>query len=92
MTPESILERINQKPFRPIALETVGGTWIEIDRAEDIFIVYVRRTHLVERARFDALLGYYFCPRIITYQETANLSILIFPFSEVIQDGFHAVF
>ena len=38
MTAESILERINQKPFRPIALETVGGTWIEIDRAEDIFI------------------------------------------------------
>ena len=38
MTPESILERINQKPFRPFALATVGGTWIEIDRAEDIFI------------------------------------------------------
>ena len=38
MTPESILERINQKPFRPIALETVGGAWIEIDRSEDIFI------------------------------------------------------
>ena len=38
MTAESILERINQKPFRPVGLETVGGTWIEIDRAEDIFI------------------------------------------------------
>jgi hypothetical protein len=38
MTAESILERINQKPFRPIALETVGGTRIEIDREEDIFI------------------------------------------------------
>jgi hypothetical protein len=38
MTAESILERINQKPFRPVALETVGGTCIEIDRAEDIFI------------------------------------------------------
>ena len=38
MTPESILERINQKPFRPVALETVGGTRIEIDRSEDIFI------------------------------------------------------
>jgi hypothetical protein len=36
MTPESILERINQKPFRPVALETVGGT--RIDRSEDIFI------------------------------------------------------
>jgi hypothetical protein len=38
MTAESILERINQKPFRPIALETVGGGWIEIDRSQDIFI------------------------------------------------------
>jgi hypothetical protein len=38
MTAESILERINQKPFRPIALETVGGTWIEIEREADIFI------------------------------------------------------
>ena len=38
MTAESILERINQKPFRPIALETVGGIRIEIDREEDIFI------------------------------------------------------
>ena len=38
MTAESIPERINQKPFRPIALETVGGTRIEIDREEDIFI------------------------------------------------------
>ena len=38
MTAESILERMNQKPFRAIALETVGGTRIEIDRAEDIFI------------------------------------------------------
>ena len=38
MTAESILERINQKPFRPIALETVDGTWIEIEREADIFI------------------------------------------------------
>jgi hypothetical protein len=38
MTAESILERINQKPFRPIALKTIGGTQIEIDNAEDIFI------------------------------------------------------
>jgi hypothetical protein len=38
MTPESILERINQKPFGPIALETIDGTRIEIGRAEDIFI------------------------------------------------------
>ena len=38
MTAESILERINQKPFRPIVLETVGGTRIEIEREADIFI------------------------------------------------------
>jgi hypothetical protein len=38
MTAESILERINQKPFRPLALETVSGTWIEVNRAEDIFV------------------------------------------------------
>jgi hypothetical protein len=38
MTAESILERIKQKPFRPIALETVDGMWIEVGRAEDIFI------------------------------------------------------
>jgi hypothetical protein len=38
MTAESILERISQKPFRPLALQTVGGTWIEVSRAEDIFI------------------------------------------------------
>jgi hypothetical protein len=38
MTAESILERINQRPFRPISLETVSGRWIEINRAERIFI------------------------------------------------------
>ena len=38
MTVESILERINQKPFRPIALETVDRTWIKVDREADIFI------------------------------------------------------
>jgi hypothetical protein len=38
MTAESILERINRKPFQPLALETVGGTWIEVNRAEDIFV------------------------------------------------------
>ena len=38
MTVESILERINQKSFRPIALETVDKTWIKVDREADIFI------------------------------------------------------
>jgi hypothetical protein len=35
MTVESILERIRQKPFRPIALETVDKTWIKVDREAD---------------------------------------------------------
>jgi hypothetical protein len=38
MTVESILERINQKPFRPIALQTVDKIWIKVDRESDIFI------------------------------------------------------
>ena len=38
MTAESILERITQKPFRPIALETVDKAWIKVDREADIFI------------------------------------------------------
>jgi hypothetical protein len=38
MTVESILEKINQRPFRPIALETVDKPWINVDRQADIFI------------------------------------------------------
>jgi hypothetical protein len=38
MTVESILERISQKPFRPIVLQTVDKTWIKVDREADIFI------------------------------------------------------
>jgi hypothetical protein len=38
MTAESILERISQNPFRPIAVKTTAGTRIEINQAEDIFI------------------------------------------------------
>jgi hypothetical protein len=36
MRVESILERINQKPFRPIALQTVDKAWIKVDRESDI--------------------------------------------------------
>ena len=35
MTAGSILERISQNPFRPIAVKTIGGTRIEINQAED---------------------------------------------------------
>jgi hypothetical protein len=44
MTAESILERISQNPFRPIAVKTIGGTRIEINQAEDIFIYDRMRT------------------------------------------------
>ena len=47
MTAESILERIKQKPFRPIAIEAVGGTWIEVDREADIFIYDRKKTACV---------------------------------------------
>jgi hypothetical protein len=42
MTANSILERLSQKPFRSFALETIGGTWIEVDREADI-LVYERK-------------------------------------------------
>ena len=38
MTAESIPKQINQKPFRPLALQPVDGTWTKVSRAEDIFI------------------------------------------------------
>ena len=38
MTDSNLLERINQKPFRPFAIETVGGTWIDVDREADLLI------------------------------------------------------
>ena len=55
MTAESILERINQKPFRPLALEAVGGTWIEVNRTEDIFIYDRMKTTCV--VLFDSAGG-----------------------------------
>lgn len=53
MTTNTIIERATQKPFRPFAVETVGGTWIEVDHENDIS-VYNR---VLGRARvvvFDA--------------------------------------
>ena len=38
MTAESILERIYQKPFQPITLQTFGGMCVDVDRETDIFI------------------------------------------------------
>lgn len=42
MTADNILERVNPKPFRPFSLETVGGTWIDVDREQDV-LVYERK-------------------------------------------------
>jgi hypothetical protein len=38
MNVEAINERIRQKPFRPFAVETIGGSWIEVDREGDVLI------------------------------------------------------
>ena len=42
MTASNILERISQKPFRPFALETIGGTCIDVDREADL-LIYERK-------------------------------------------------
>jgi hypothetical protein len=33
-----ITEAAAQRPFRPFAVETVGGTWIDIEREADILV------------------------------------------------------
>jgi hypothetical protein len=33
-----ISERAAQEPFRPFALETTGGSWIEVEKQSDIFL------------------------------------------------------
>ena len=38
MNTETILERLRQKPFRPFVLETVDGTWFEVDRDIDVLV------------------------------------------------------
>jgi hypothetical protein len=43
MTANSLLDRIYQKPFRPFALETVGGSWIDVDREQDV-LIYDRKS------------------------------------------------
>lgn len=45
MTVASILERIDQKPFRPFAVETVGGSWVDVEDEADIYIS--RRKHRI---------------------------------------------
>lgn len=38
MTFEIILEQIRREPFRPFALETTGGSWVEVDASHRIAI------------------------------------------------------
>jgi hypothetical protein len=38
MNAQTILERIRQKPFRPFAIETIGGTWIEVEDEASIMM------------------------------------------------------
>ena len=38
MNAQTILERLNQKPFRAFALETVGRTWLDVDRDADVLV------------------------------------------------------
>jgi hypothetical protein len=38
MTLATIKERLNQKPFWRFALETTGGTWIDVNREADCAI------------------------------------------------------
>jgi hypothetical protein len=33
-----IKEAAAQRPFRPFAVETVGGTWIDVEREADILV------------------------------------------------------
>jgi chorismate-pyruvate lyase len=38
MNTEIVTERLRQKPFRPFAIETVGGSWIDVEREEDLMV------------------------------------------------------
>jgi hypothetical protein len=38
MTASSLLERIKQRPFRPFAVETIGGTSIDVEEEADIVL------------------------------------------------------
>jgi hypothetical protein len=33
-----ITERAAQRPFRPFAVETIGGSWIDVQREDDILV------------------------------------------------------
>ena len=53
MTADSLLERIGQTPFRPFAVETTGGTWINVDRESDV-LLYNRFQKPIRIVIFDS--------------------------------------
>ena len=53
MTADSLLERIGQTPFRPFAVETAGGTWINVDRESDV-LLYNRFQKPIRIVIFDS--------------------------------------
>ena len=38
MTLEDIRERAEQKPFRQFSIETVGGSWVDVEKASDVLL------------------------------------------------------
>ena len=55
MNPQIVNERLRQVPFRPFAVETTGGTWIDVDREADV-LIYDRKPP-VRIILFDSLTG-----------------------------------
>ena len=41
-----IKERLDQRPFRPFAIETIGGYWIDVDKESSV-LISERRPDLV---------------------------------------------
>lgn len=55
MNAQIVNERLRQVPFRPFALETIGGTWIDVDREADV-LIYDRKPP-VRIVLFDSHTG-----------------------------------
>lgn len=60
MTAKTVKEIFNQKPFRPLAIETVGGSWIRVESEEDV-LIYTRDLNR---------------PRVVVFDEMGSLYIL----------------
>lgn len=39
---DDIAQRAEQQPFRPFAIETTGGSWIDVEKPANIFLPEVR--------------------------------------------------